>query len=138
MICYTYTNREEHLAMTTSRWSKMIAVSTACIITLTSLTSVALARPGRTDAKGGHTCKTNCAKWGLKNGEYHYHHGSSSSSSKKSGSSKSSSSKKSKSTKSTKSTKASKTNKKKHKTAPNSEATRIAYCFMFGAVAMYL
>lgn len=31
------------------------------------------AHPGRTDSKGGHTCKTNCAKWGLKNGEYHYH-----------------------------------------------------------------
>ncbi|MGQ5398157.1 MBL fold metallo-hydrolase [Cohnella sp. M.A.Huq-80] len=32
------------------------------------------AHPGRTDAKGGHTCRTNCAKWGLKDGEYHYHH----------------------------------------------------------------
>ncbi|WP_326847622.1 YHYH domain-containing protein [Paenibacillus alvei] len=108
MIHDTYAKREEHITMTTSRWSKMIAVSTACIITLTSLTSVASGHPGRTDAKGGHTCKTNCAKWGLKNGEYHYHHGSSSSSSKKSGSSKSSSPKKSKSTKSTKSKKSSK------------------------------
>jgi len=31
------------------------------------------AHPGRTDAKGGHTCRTNCGKWGLNYGEYHYH-----------------------------------------------------------------
>lgn len=31
------------------------------------------AHPGRTDSKGGHTCRTNCAKWGLEDGEYHYH-----------------------------------------------------------------
>lgn len=60
---------------------------------LFALSSVAHAHPGRTDAKGGHTCRTNCAKWGLKQGEYHYHNGgsSSSSSSKKSSSSSSSS-----------------------------------------------
>lgn len=29
--------------------------------------------PGRTDSNGGHYCRTNCEKWGLKNGEYHYH-----------------------------------------------------------------
>ncbi|MED0670393.1 thermonuclease family protein [Aneurinibacillus aneurinilyticus] len=38
----------------------------------------AFAHPGRTDANGGHTCRTNCAKWGLKDGEYHYHNGGSS------------------------------------------------------------
>ena len=27
----------------------------------------------RTDANGGHTCRTNCEKWGLQYGEYHYH-----------------------------------------------------------------
>ncbi|MBG9795428.1 competence protein [Paenibacillus dendritiformis] len=32
-----------------------------------------LAHPGKTDANGGHTCRTNCARWGLKDGEYHYH-----------------------------------------------------------------
>ncbi|WCF08735.1 MBL fold metallo-hydrolase [Paenibacillus thiaminolyticus] len=32
-----------------------------------------LAHPGKTDANGGHTCRTNCAQWGLKDGEYHYH-----------------------------------------------------------------
>lgn len=34
----------------------------------------ALAHPGRTDANGGHTCRTNCTEnWGLQYGEYHYH-----------------------------------------------------------------
>ncbi|MGN7469103.1 YHYH domain-containing protein [Brevibacillus sp. SAFN-007a] len=46
------------------------------------------AHPGRTDANGGHTCRTNCEKWGLQYGEYHYHNkGSSSSGSRSSGSS---------------------------------------------------
>lgn len=31
------------------------------------------AHPGRTDSNGGHTCRTNCEKWGLQYGEYHYH-----------------------------------------------------------------
>ncbi|MFA6525616.1 MAG: YHYH domain-containing protein [Patescibacteria group bacterium] len=35
--------------------------------------NVAFAHPGRTDSKGGHVCKTNCAKWGLKDGQYHKH-----------------------------------------------------------------
>ncbi|WP_075310783.1 YHYH domain-containing protein [Bacillus wiedmannii] len=33
----------------------------------------AYAHPGRTDANGGHMCRTNCEKWGLQYGEYHYH-----------------------------------------------------------------
>jgi len=33
----------------------------------------AKAHPGRTDKNGGHYCKTNCKKWGLKYGQYHYH-----------------------------------------------------------------
>lgn len=37
--------------------------------------SKVLAHPGRTDSNGGHTCKTNCSKWGLSDGEYHYHSG---------------------------------------------------------------
>jgi competence protein ComEC len=37
--------------------------------------STTAAHPGRTDANGGHTCRTNCEKWGLKPGEYHYHNG---------------------------------------------------------------
>lgn len=36
------------------------------------------AHPGRTDANGCHYCRTNCAKWGLSNGEYHCHNNSSS------------------------------------------------------------
>lgn len=31
------------------------------------------AHPGRTDSKGCHTCRTNCAKWGLRYGQYHCH-----------------------------------------------------------------
>lgn len=50
-------------------------------VLLLLFSSVALAHPGRTDSKGGHTCRTNCSKWGLSNGEYHYHGGSSKSSS---------------------------------------------------------
>ncbi|RNB78117.1 YHYH domain-containing protein [Brevibacillus nitrificans] len=38
------------------------------------------AHPGRTDANGGHTCRTNCEKWGLQYGQYHYHNGGSTSS----------------------------------------------------------
>src|SRR3954469_17770347 len=36
------------------------------------------AHPGRTDGSGGHTCRTNCASWGLATGEYHTHGGGSS------------------------------------------------------------
>lgn len=35
--------------------------------------SISFAHPGRTDSSGGHTCRTNCASWGLSTGEYHYH-----------------------------------------------------------------
>ncbi|GAB7053587.1 MULTISPECIES: YHYH domain-containing protein [unclassified Paenibacillus] len=42
--------------------------------------SIANAHPGRTDQNGGHTCRTNCEKWGLKYGEYHYHNGGNNSS----------------------------------------------------------
>lgn len=34
---------------------------------------VVFAHPGRTDSYGCHTCRTNCAKWGLGTGEYHCH-----------------------------------------------------------------
>lgn len=37
--------------------------------------NVVHAHPGRTDSSGGHTCRTNCEKWGLKYGEYHFHNG---------------------------------------------------------------
>jgi hypothetical protein len=45
-----------------------IILSVLCI-----LPSVALAHPGRTDSAGCHTCRTNCASWGLSTGEYHCH-----------------------------------------------------------------
>ncbi len=35
--------------------------------------AVVLAHPGRTDASGCHTCRTNCPNWGLSYGEYHCH-----------------------------------------------------------------
>ena len=38
-----------------------------------TLPHVALAHPGRTDAYGCHTCRTNCSNWGLSTGEYHCH-----------------------------------------------------------------
>jgi len=31
------------------------------------------AHSGGTDSSGGHTCRTNCEKYGLEYGEYHYH-----------------------------------------------------------------
>lgn len=36
------------------------------------------AHPGGTDSSGGHHCRTNCAKWGLGQDEYHMHGGGSS------------------------------------------------------------
>ncbi|MEK4010182.1 YHYH domain-containing protein [Peribacillus sp. FSL M8-0224] len=50
------------------------------------------AHPGRTDSSGGHTCRTNCASWGLETGEYHTHGGSSESNSSNDSSSESSTS----------------------------------------------
>jgi hypothetical protein len=46
---------------------------------------ITFAHPGRTDGNGGHTCRTNCASWGLADGEYHSHGGSSNSSGGSSG-----------------------------------------------------
>ncbi len=33
------------------------------------------AHSGRTDSRGGHTCRTNCPRYGLSYGQYHYHGG---------------------------------------------------------------
>lgn len=57
------------------------------LVLLLMASSTAFAHPGRTDSKGGHYCRTNCAKWGLEDGEYHKHNGGSSSGSGKSSSS---------------------------------------------------
>lgn len=76
----------------------MISVLACCFLLLLPYT--ASAHPGRTDSNGGHTCRTNCAKWGLKNGEYHYHNGGSTSNSSSGTSSSNSSTSKSSPTKS--------------------------------------
>lgn len=56
--------------MNRTRTFFILAVTVAFVVTA----HTALAHPGRTDANGGHTCRTNCTeKWGLKYGEYHYH-----------------------------------------------------------------
>lgn len=44
-----------------------------CMIVTMLLPNLSYAHPGRTDSKGGHYCRTNCAKWGLKEGQYHHH-----------------------------------------------------------------
>ncbi|WP_374016841.1 copper amine oxidase N-terminal domain-containing protein [Paenibacillus thiaminolyticus] len=59
------------------RW---IIASIAILLGAGSAAPEALAHPGKTDKNGGHTCRTNCEKWGLEYGEYHYHGGSSRSS----------------------------------------------------------
>ncbi|WP_438347022.1 copper amine oxidase N-terminal domain-containing protein [Paenibacillus sp. FA6] len=64
---------------------RVITSSLAFILLLSSAT--VSAHPGRTDSSGGHYCRTNCAKWGLKTGEYHYHNGGGSTSSGSSSSS---------------------------------------------------
>lgn len=67
-------------------------IASIFVVLLMMMTPIS-AHPGRTDANGGHYCRTNCAKWGLRDGEYHYHNGGgSSNSSSSSGSSSSSSS----------------------------------------------
>lgn len=66
---------------------KTLYISMIVLFMLTILLpSITNAHPGRTDSNGGHTCRTNCAKWGLKDGEYHYHNGNGSSSDSNTGS----------------------------------------------------
>lgn len=45
----------------------------ASAVLLISFQVSAIAHPGRTDSNGGHTCRTNCEKWGYEYLEYHYH-----------------------------------------------------------------
>jgi hypothetical protein len=64
------------LSMKNIVWNVLIVV-----VLLSSISvGIAEAHPGRTDGSGGHTCRTNCASWGLGQGEYHYHGGGGSSS----------------------------------------------------------
>ena len=69
---------------------RILKMASIIIVLLMAITPIS-AHPGRTDANGGHYCRTNCAKWGLRDGEYHYHNGGESSSSSSSSGSKSSS-----------------------------------------------
>ena len=50
---------------------KRLFIIFSLILTLVVPTT-ALAHPGRTDSNGGHTCKTNCEKWGLEYSQYHW------------------------------------------------------------------
>lgn len=45
---------------------KLICVVLLCFLLITP--SKVEAHPGRTDANGCHYCRTNCAKWGLSDG----------------------------------------------------------------------
>src|SRR5659263_668545 len=50
-----------------------MCIRDSIIVVLFLAVSIVSAHPGKTDGNGGHTCRTNCEKWGLKDGEYHYH-----------------------------------------------------------------
>ncbi len=63
----------------------LLAILCAVFIIFSFVGNTAFAHPGRTDSNGGHTCRTNCEKWGLQYGEYHYHNGGNSTSSSNSG-----------------------------------------------------
>ncbi|MEC0209997.1 hypothetical protein P4H70_13750 [Paenibacillus ehimensis] len=52
---------------------KLQRVALSIALLCLSFAAVAGAHPGRLDERGGHNCHTNCAKWGLDDGEYRYH-----------------------------------------------------------------
>ena len=54
-------------------WVVVSLLSIACLLLIK--TPSVEAHPGRTDSSGGHTCRTNCSKWGLRFGQYHTHGG---------------------------------------------------------------
>lgn len=56
------------VANPTTTWLTILAL-------LASFSAPAFAHPGRTDSSGCHTCRTNCASWGLEEGQYHCHNG---------------------------------------------------------------
>lgn len=58
---------------------KIFSVLSIIIFTFLMMPILSLAHPGNTDANGGHYCWTNCEKWGLSYGEYHYPNGGGSS-----------------------------------------------------------
>ncbi len=52
---------------------------TALALTFLFLPAVVFAHPGNTDSSGCHTCRTNCASYGLYTGQYHCHNSKSTS-----------------------------------------------------------
>lgn len=46
---------------------RILKMASIIIVLLMAITPIS-AHPGRTDANGGHYCRTNCAKWGLEMG----------------------------------------------------------------------
>ena len=54
-------------------WFKVILLIVVVISGFSIGSTIVLAHPGRTDASGCHTCRTNCSSWGLSSGEYHCH-----------------------------------------------------------------
>ena len=54
---------------------ELVAWVVAAAAVLVAAAPPAAAHPGRTNASGCHTCRTNCSKWGLSTGQYHCHGG---------------------------------------------------------------
>ena len=52
------------------------------LTTFLFMPTIVFAHPGGLDSKGCHYCRTNCAKWGLEQNEYHCHSGNTYSNSK--------------------------------------------------------
>lgn len=52
---------------------RMVVALCALVLALLITTTSSFAHPGNTDSQGGHTCRTNCERWGLRYGEYHFH-----------------------------------------------------------------
>lgn len=53
---------------------RLILVALTLVMLMTT-PGIASAHSGGTDASGGHYCRTNCEKYGLAYGQYHYHGG---------------------------------------------------------------
>ena len=52
---------------------KLMCIVIMCLLLV--IPNEVKAHPGKTNADGCHYCRTNCAKWGLSDGEYHCHNG---------------------------------------------------------------
>jgi hypothetical protein len=55
---------------------RTLTAALAVVVLIVVAPGVALGHSGGTDSNGGHYCRTNCAKWGYAQNEYHYHGGS--------------------------------------------------------------